>query len=186
MKVLIACEFSGTVRDAFAAQGHDAVSCDFKKSLTPGQHYQGDVRDILSDRFDLLIAFPPCTDFSYAGAQYFSEKIKSGQMAKSILFVQSLFDCSISRKCIENPRGLMWKFFGRPSQIIQPYHFGHPYRKYTGLWLRNLRPLMHTSIMAERQSWVNLYTPGLSRSDHRSLTFKGIASAMAAQWGNIT
>lgn len=182
MRVLIGCEFSGVVREAFAARGHNSWSCDLKASLIPGQHYQCNILNILHLNWDLLICFPPCTDFSYAGSQYFNKKILSGQMQKSLNFVRSLWFSDIDRICLENPRGLLWKFLRRPDQVIQPYQFGHPYRKYTCLWLKNLRLLMHTSNIADRQSWVSGSSKGLSRSDHRSLTFKGIAEAMADQW----
>jgi len=182
MKVLIGCEFSGIVREAFAARGHNAWSCDLKETTLPGQHVKCDIRHLLDQDWDLLICFPPCTDFSYAGSQYFEQKTLTGQMQKSLDFTRSLWNCNIPRICLENPRGLLWKFLRRPDQVIQPYQFGHPYRKFTCLWLKNLRLLMHTSNVADRSSWVNGYTKGLSRSDHRSLTFKGVAEAMAAQW----
>ncbi len=182
MKVLIACEMSGRVREAFAAQGHDAYSCDLVPSLLPGQHIIGNVLDLLDQGWDLLIAFPPCTDFSYAGSNLFYKKAISGQILKSLAFVRSLHDCDIPRICIENPRGLLWKLLRAPDQIIQPYQFGDPFRKYTCLWLKNLRLLMPTHNLAARSSWMDAKGVGVPRQIARSLTFQGVANAMAAQW----
>lgn len=182
MRVLVACEMSGRVREAFAAQGHDAWSCDLLPSLLPGQHIIGNVLDLIDQGWDLLIAFPPCTDFSYAGSNKFLEKAESGQILKSLKFVKTLHNCNIPRICIENPRGLLWKLLRVPDQIIQPWQFGHPYMKYTCLWLKNLPLLSHTSIIADRSSWMNARHPNCSTKVHRSLTFQGVADAMAAQW----
>lgn len=182
MRVLVACEMSGRVREAFAAKGHDSWSCDIMPSLIPGQHYQCDVLDVINQDWDLLIAFPPCTNFSYAGSNRFYEKAVSGEIIKSLKFVKLLHDCDIPRICIENPRGLLWKLLRSPDQIIQPFQFGHPYTKYTCLWLKNLRLLMPTHNIGDRSSWMSATGVGYSRKIARSLTFDGVASAMAAQW----
>jgi hypothetical protein len=194
MRVLIACEYSGTVRDAFIAQGHDAMSCDILPTDVPGPHYQGDIMDILHDGWDLMVAHPPCTYLSNAGARFLypgkilnPARLEKGLAAKC--FFMELLNAPIEYICIENP--IPSKVFGLPqySQTIQPYEFGHPFKKKTCLWLKNLPALMATEIVATSEStkvpgnWFN--KGGKDRQKNRAKTFQGIADAMANQWGNL-
>ena len=192
MKVLVACEFSGTVRDAFIAKGHDAMSCDLLPTDKPGPHYQGDIFDIIGDGWDLMIAHPPCTYLSNAGARFLYPKgqLNHERLAKGIEakeFFMKLYNADINRICIENP--IPSRIFGLPekSQWIQPWQFGHPYTKKTYLWLKGLPKLEPTQITEERQSskipgnWFN--KGGKDRQKNRAVTFQGIADAMAEQWG---
>jgi site-specific DNA-cytosine methylase len=187
MKVLVACEYSGTVRDAFIAQGHDAVSCDILPTDKPGPHYQGDVRDILGNGWDLMIAHPPCTHLAVSGAKHFHKKEK--EQAEALEFVRMLLDTPIPKICLENPVSVISTRIRKPNQIIQPWQFGDPFQKTTCLWLKGLPPLRHTKIV-DKGEFVT--TPSGKRlpkwySDnknpkHRSKTFQGIADAMAEQW----
>jgi hypothetical protein len=195
MKVLVACEFSGIVRDAFLEKGHDAWSCDILDTESPGPHIKGNVLEILDQGWYLMIAHPPCTYLSNAGAvHYYGKKAKNveerkqkGLKAKN--FFMALWEASIDRLCIENPLPL--KMFNLPesSQIIQPYEYGHPFQKRTLLWLRGLPNLKPTNVVKERQStkvvgnWFN--TGGKNRQKNRAKTFQGIAKAMAEQWGAL-
>ena len=194
MRVLVACEYSGKVRDAFAKLGHDAMSCDIIPTDAPGKHYQGDVMDILHDGWDLMIAHPPCTYLSNAGARFLypkgilnNERLQKGLEAK--VFFMALYNANIPRICIENPTPS--KVYGLPqySQTIQPYEYGHPFQKRTNLWLKGLPNLTPTKIVEERQSskvpgnWFN--KGGKDRQKNRAETFQGIADAMAEQWGNL-
>jgi len=191
MKILIACEYSGRVRDAFIKKGHDAISCDLLPSESEGPHYQGDVFEIINDGWDMMIAHPPCTYLSNAGARFLypggilnEERLKLGLKAKD--FFMRLWWSNIPKIAIENP--VPSKVFCLPEyyQIIQPWQFGHPYQKKTCLWLKDLPPLISTIISEERQSskipgnWFN--KGGKDRQKNRSKTFKGIAHAMANQW----
>ena len=141
MRILIACEFSGRVRDAFIAKGHEAMSCDLLPTETPGPHYQGDVCDILGDGWDMMIAFPPCTHLASSGARWFTEKRSDGRQRQGIDFFMALADAPIPKKCIENPVGIMSTVYRKPDQIVQPWQFGHPESKATCLWLIGL-PLL--------------------------------------------
>ncbi len=192
MKVLIACEFSGIVRDAFIAKGHDAVSCDLSPTERPGPHIQGDVLEILDDGWDLMIAHPPCTYLSNAGARFLyprgelnHERLKLGIKAKELFM--GLYDAPIGKICIENPIPSRIYELPEKSQIIQPYHFGHPFQKKTYLWFRNLPKLEPTSMLDKPEStkipgnWFN--KGGKERQKNRATTFSGIAKAMADQWG---
>lgn len=194
MKVLIACEFSGKVRDAFTKLGHDAWSCDIIPTDAPGNHYQGDVLDILNEGWDLMIAHPPCTYLSNAGARFLypkgilnNERLAKGLEAKE--FFMLLYNAKIPKICVENPTPS--KIYGLPpySQTIQPYEYGHPFQKRTNLWLKGLPKLVPTNIVAERQSskvpgnWFN--KGGKDRQKNRAETFQGIANAMADQWGRL-
>lgn len=201
MKVLIACEFSGTVRDAFIDKGHDAISCDFRDSEKDGPHYQGDVFDIIDHGWDLLIAHPPCTYLSRAGACRLykkggiirdKERLKNGYDAKE--FFMKLLNASIEKICIENP--VPMKIFNLPpfTQIVQPYQFGHPYSKKTLLWLKGLPILLSTGIMANYEPFLPSNTSARARQGKSpkgtvrkkidaQRTFLGIAEAMANQWG---
>jgi hypothetical protein len=190
MKVLVACEFSGIVREAFREEGHDAWSCDLLPTEIQGQHIQGDVVEILDDGWDLMIAHPPCTYLSNAGARHLypkgilnEERFKLGLEAKE--FFMKLYNASIPKICIENP--LPSKIYELPKhyQVVQPYQFGHPYQKRTQLWLKCLPPLLPTKIVETREitktaKWFN--SGGESRWKNRSKTFQGIADAMAEQW----
>lgn len=188
----MACEFSGRVRDAFIAKGHDAMSCDLLPSETPGLHYQGDVRDILDDGWDMMIAHPPCTYLSNAGARFLypkgmlnEDRLAKGLDAKELFML--LWNAPIPKIAIENPVPSTIYRLPKYSQIIQPYQFGHPYQKKTCLWLKNLPELHPTQIVEHRQStkipgnWFN--KGGKDRQKNRAVTFQGIADAMAEQWG---
>ena len=191
MKVLIACEFSGVVRDAFIKKGHDALSCDLLPSDNPGPHYQGDIRDVVYDEWDLMIAHPPCTHLAVSGARWF--KYKKKEQEDALAFVQTLMDVNIDKIAIENPVSVISSRIRKPDQIIQPWMFGDPFTKTTCLWLKGLPKLKSTDIThkGERHitksgkslpEWYNL-PPGPDRAKTRSRTFEGIANAMAEQWG---
>jgi hypothetical protein len=181
MRVLVACEFSGIVRDAFIAAGHDAVSCDLLPSETPGPHYQGDLRDVLDVGYDLMIAHPPCTHLAVSGARWFAEKRE--EQAEALAFVQLLLDAPIPRIALENPVSIISSRIRKPDQIIQPWMFGHGETKATCLWLKGLPKLVPTDIVDGRQPRVHFASPGPDRWKERSRTLPGIAAAMADQWG---
>ena len=196
MKVLIACEYSGRVRDAFTRLGHDAVSVDLLPTETEGRHIQGDVLDVLkSEQFDLMIAFPPCTHLAVSGAAWFTEKREDGRQQEALDFVRALLNAPIDRIALENPVGVISSYIKKPDQIIQPYHFGHTVQKTTCLWLKNLPPLKYTKVVepemvtmqnGERMSKFHYDTfklPPEQRGHIRSETFEGIAIAMGDQWG---
>lgn len=192
MKVLVACEFSGIVRDAFIAQGHDATSCDLLPSERPGPHIQGDVRDILGEGWDLMIAHPPCTHLAVSGARYFAGKQK--EQAESLAFVKALLDAPIPRIALENPVSIISSRIRKPDQIIQPWQFGHPESKKTCLWLKGLDLLRPTRILElpeggvwenQTPSGQNKLGPSADRWKIRSRTYVGIAQAMAEQWGKV-
>lgn len=208
MRVLVACEFSGIVRDAFAARGHDTWSCDLLPTERPGRHIQGDVLEILDDGWDLMIAHPPCTYLSYAGIGWFNEE-KWGDSARNrkskreaaAYFFMRLWKAPVPRVAIENPVGYMNSHFRKADQTIQPYFFGDPHVKGTCLWLRGLLPLMYPvgipkpaplTIQYRKPSKYykggeiknRYFTDAFTRDQHeRSRTFPGIAAAMAEQWG---
>lgn len=182
MRVLVACEFSGVVRRAFAARGHDAWSCD----LLPAEdgsdrHIVGDVRDILDDEWDMLIAHPPCTHLAVSGARWFKDKKK--EQSDALDFVRELLDAPIPRIALENPVSVISSRIRKPDQIIQPWQFGHGETKATCLWLKNLPKLTPTNIVAGREARIHKMPPGPDRWKERSRTFQGIAAAMADQWG---
>lgn len=183
MRVLVACEFSGRVRNAFRARGHDAISCDLEPTDLVGPHITGDVRAILQDDWDLIVAFPPCTYLSNANA--FQGRQGSESEDTALDFVLEIMNAPAPRIAVENPLGAINRRIRRHDQIIQPYQFGHPWKKQTCLWLKNLPPLVPTNVIPGRhQSWTD--APGLTpktRAKMRSLTFPGIAVAMAEQWG---
>ena len=147
MRVLVACEFSGVVRDAFIALGHEAMSCDLLPTDIPGRHYQGNVLDIIDDGWDLIIAHPPCTHLASSGARYFEQKRKDGRQQAAIEFFLAIAQADCSKIAIENPVGIMSTCWRKPDQYIQPYQFGHPESKKTGLWLKNLPALKPTKIV---------------------------------------
>ena len=184
MKVLIACEFSGIIRDAFIARGHDAWSCDLIPSERPGKHYQGDVFDIIYENWDLVIAHPPCTDLASSGARWFKEKIADGRQQLSIDFFMRFTRLNIPF-AIENPIGIMSTIYRKPDQIIQPWQYGHGETKATCLWLNNLPILKPTNIVTGREPKVHYMSPSEDRAKNRSRTYTGIAEAMAAQWGSL-
>lgn len=183
MKILIACEYSGRVRDAFARMGHDATSCDMLPTDEPGKHYQGDVTDILGDGWDMMVAFPPCTHLAVSGARWFKEKRADGRQQAALDFVRLLMDAPINKIVIENPVSIISSHIRKPDQTIQPWQFGHGETKRTCLWLKNLPKLTPTDIVEGREQRIWKLPPSADRWKLRSKTFEGIASAMANQWG---
>lgn len=181
MRVLVACEFSGTVRDAFSKLGHDAWSCDFLPTDSPGNHIQGDILNILGDGWDLMIAHPPCTHLCVSGARWFPDKQQEQQEALD--FVVGLMNASVPMIAIENPIGILSTVIRPPDQIIQPWMFGHGETKATCLWLKNLPKLIPTKVVSGREERIYKLPPSEDRWKLRSLTFQGIADAMARQWG---
>jgi hypothetical protein len=181
MRVLIACEFSGIVREAFTRKGHDAWSSDFLDTEIPGQHYKGDVRDLLNDNWDLMIAFPPCRYLAVSGARWFRERQQ--EQIRALEFVNELMNCEIPKICVENPISIISTRIRKPDQIIQPWMFGHGETKATCLWLKNLPLLKPTRIVEGREGRVWKEPPSRDRWKNRSRTYPGIAEAMAEQWG---
>lgn len=181
LRVLVACEFSGIVRDAFLAVGCEAVSCDLIETERTGPHIVGDVRDILNDGFDLLIAHPPCTHLAVSGARWF--QFKSREQAEALGFVRCLLDANVPRICLENPVSVISTHIRKPDQIIQPWQFGHPEVKTTCLWLKGLPKLRPTNPVEGRYQRVWKLSPSPDRWKARSRTYTGVAAAMAAQWG---
>ncbi len=182
MRVLVACEFSGTVRDAFAARGHYAVSCDLLPSEKPGKHYLGDVRDLICQQWDLMIAHPPCTHLAVSGARWWKEKER--EQREALDFVGDLMSAPIRSVCIENPISKISSAIRKPDQIIQPWQFGHGETKATCLWLKGLPLLKPTNVVEGREARIHRMPPGPNRWKERSRTFQGIADAMAEQWGS--
>ena len=204
MKILIACEFSGVVRDAFTERGHDAMSCDLLPTEQPGQHYQGDIFNIINDGWDMMIAHPECTYLTVSGNKWmkpeFKKRFPTRQQDRkdAIKFFMDLVGAPIDKICIENPVGIMSTQYKKPTQYIQPYEFGHPETKKTGLWLKNLNRLKPTNVV--KPEWIigkkdgKRYSPthymsasgfgkGSNRQKERSRTYPGIANAFAVQWG---
>lgn len=198
MRVLVACEYSGRVRDAFLRNGHDAMSCDLLPTDVPGPHYQGDVRDVLSEGWDLMVCHPPCTYLTVAGMHWTKRGLRDPKLTEDALeFVGLLLGAPINRIALENPVSVISSRIRKPDQIIQPYQFGHDASKATCLWLKNLPPLRPTGfveprVVNGRNRWANQTDSGQNRlapsSDRwkiRSETYKGIADAMATQWGGV-
>lgn len=183
MKVLVACEYSGIVRDAFIARGHDAMSCDLLPSETEGPHYQGDVRDVLDYPWDLMVAHPPCTHLSVSGARHFEAKRMDGRQQSAASFFMALARAPIARIAIENQVCVMSSLWRKPDQVIQPWQFGHGETKATCLWLKGLPRLAPTQIVEGREARVHRMPPSPERWKERSRTLTGIAAAMASQWG---
>ena len=191
VRVLVACEFSGTVRDAFRERGHDAWSCDLLDTETPGQHIKGDVRDLLTPDWDLMIAHPPCTHLAVSGSRWFEEKRK--EQSEALKFVFELLSAPIPKICVENPVSIISSHIRPPDQIIQPWQFGDGETKATCLWLKNLPPLQAThseepdlflaAAPQERFARVHRLPPSPTRWMERSRTYTSIAEAMAEQWG---
>jgi len=180
VKVLVACEYSGRVRDAFIKNGHDAISCDLLPSDSPGPHYQEDVRNIRLNQFDMLISFPPCTYICCSGTRWHSGTAKQKE---ALEFIRFLMDTDVPRIAIENPVGVISTHIRKPDQIIQPWQFGHGETKATCLWLKNLPKLIPTDIVSGRIPRIHRMSPSTNRAKLRSLTYQGIANAMADQWG---
>ena len=204
MKILIACEFSGTVREAFTKLGHDVTSCDLEPTSLPGKHYQGSVLDILNDGWDMMVAHPPCTYLTVTGNKWFKDEYKDRFPTRqqdrkdAIEFFMTLVNANIPKIVIENPIGIMSTIYQKPSQIIQPWQFGHEASKSTCLWIKGLPLLKPTNIVSKGEfvtfksgkrmtKWyadAAKYSP-TERAKIRNTTFQGIANAMADQWGNL-
>lgn len=183
MKVLVACEFSGVVREAFRRTGCDAMSCDLLPSELPGPHYQGNVFDIIDAGWDLMVCHPPCTCLAVSGARWFFAKKASGEQQVALNFALELFSACIPKVALENPVSILSSYFRKPDQIIQPWQFGHGETKATCLWLRGLPLLKPTNIVPGREGRIHKMPPGQNRWRERSRTYVGIAEAMAEQWG---
>ena len=191
MRVLIACEYSGRVRDEFLKLGHEAMSCDLLPTDAPGPHYQGDVRDVLDYPWDMMIAHPPCTDLAVSGAAWFAKKRMAGQQQASASFFMMLAKADIPQIVIENPVCVMSSLWRKPDQTIQPWMFGHMEQKATCLWLKNTPPLAPTNIVKDemmllprnQRERLHYLPPSADRWKLRSETYLGIAQAMASQWG---
>jgi site-specific DNA-cytosine methylase len=194
MKVLVACEYSGIVREAFALKGHNAWSCDLLPTDQPSdKHIQGDVLEIINDKWDLIIAHPPCTHLSVSGAARWAEKVADGRQQAAIKFVEDIWNANCPFIAVENPVGALStrSKLGKASQYIQPYEFGHAEQKKTGLWLKGLPKLIPTDVIDvsnlpdNQRQRLHYLPPSKDRWKIRSTTFQGIANAMADQWGNL-
>lgn len=198
LRVLVACEFSGIVRDAFAARGFDAWSCDIvpAKRNHSVQHIIADVLTVLDQGWDLMVAHPPCTYLSYAGTAHWNKPGRKAERDAAMRFFMACVNAPIPHICVENPFGLPCQEYRKPDQIINPFQFGHSRRKRTSLWLKNLPPLVPTEVVEpephafvdrgnKKRHWVDSLPPGPTRQRIRSTTFQGIASAMAHQWGDF-
>lgn len=204
MRVLVACEFSGVVREAFAKRGHDAWSCDLLPTTSPGKHIQGDVLKVLGDGWDLMIAHPPCTYLAGSGMHWTTRGLRDLSLTtEALIFVEALLYSAIPRICVENPVGILNRVIRKPDQIIQPYMFGHDASKKTCLWLKNLPELIPTSYVEPKlvtlpsgrvaKRWANQcpvsgqnkLPPSPDRWKLRSITYQGIADAFADQWGGL-
>ena len=183
MRILVACEFSGTVRDAFIRAGHDAYSCDLLPTEVEGPHLQGDIFTFINDGWDLMIAHPPCQHLASSGARWFKDKVNEQKGA--IAFVQNLLDAPIKHIALENPVGILSSKIRKPDQIYQPWWFGEPETKATCLWLKNVPPLLATKMGWGRNDRIHKMAPGPDRWRERSRTLPGVAEAMASQWGHL-
>ena len=179
----MACEYSGRVRDAFLAKGHDAMSCDLLPTDVPGPHYQGDVMDVIGDGWDMMIAHPPCTHLAVSGARWFKDK--QTEQGEALEFVRALLGANITRIALENPVSIISSRIRKPDQVIQPWQFGHGETKATCLWLKSLPKLTPSNIVEGREQRVHRMPPGPDRWKERSRTFEGVAAAMADQWSDI-
>jgi hypothetical protein len=184
MKVLVACEYSGRVRDAFIKQGHDALSCDLLPTDVEGPHYQGNVLDIVADGWDLMVAHPPCTYLAVSGARWFKDRIQ--EQLDALNFVRILLNAPIDHIALENPVSVISTQVRKPDQIIQPWMFGHGETKATFLWLKNLPKLVPTNVVTGREQTIWKMPPSKNRWKMRSLTYQGIADAMAHQWSSLS
>lgn len=185
LKILVGCEYSGAVRDAFAALGHDAMSCDLLETESPGKHYKGNIFDVIDYPWDIAIFHPPCTDLSVSGARHFAAKQQDGRQQASVSFFMRLVRASahIPGTGFENPVSIMSSLYRKPDQIIQPWMFGHGETKATCLWLKGLPLLVPTNIVSGRDDRIHKMPPSPDRWKERSRTYQGIADAMAQQWG---
>lgn len=182
MRVLVACEYSATVRDAFRSKGHDAWSCDILPTEKDAAwHIQGDVLEVIGSGWDLMIAHPPCTHLAVSGARWFKDKLV--EQAEALEFVRRLLDAPIEKIALENPVSIISSRIRKPDQVIQPWQFGHGETKATCLWLKNLPKLVPTNIVEGREARIHKMPPGPDRWKERSRTFQGIANAMVEQWG---
>ena len=181
MRVLVACEFSGIVRDAFAVRGHDAWSCDLLPTERLGQHIEGDVLDVLGDGWDLMIAHPPCTYLAVSGTRWFPFRLR--EQAAALHFVRELLNAPIERIAVENPVSVISTQIREPDQVIQPWQFGHGETKATCLWIKNLPLLIPTNVVDGREARIHKMSPGPNRGHERSRMYPGLAAAMAKQWG---
>ncbi len=186
MNVLVACEFTGTVRDAFIRLGHHAMSCDLLPTESPGPHYQGDLFDVIDANWDLGIFHPECTHLAVSGARHFEAKRMNGRQQKAVAFFMRIVRRSshIPKTAIEQPISIMSSVYRRPDQIIQPWQFGHGETKATCLWLKGLPLLIPTNIVEGREARIHKMPPSPDRWKERSKTFAGVAAAMAEQWGS--
>lgn len=185
MKILVACEYSGLLRDALLAKGHDAISCDILPTASPGPHHQGDVLPLLKQPWDMVVAFPPCTDLASSGARWWPEKIADGRQETARKFFMACYQANSPRIAVENPAGAMTRLFRAPDQYVEPFWFGDPTRKRTGLWLRGLPKLVPTKMVEPVSYWVggDAKKSGLHRNVMmRNLSHPGIVQAMADQW----
>jgi len=187
VKILIACEFSGIVRDEFIKKGHNAISCDILPTEKEGPHYKGDVLDIINDEYDLMIAHPPCTYIANSGVRWLkNDRERILKMIKGAIFFKKILNANIKKICVENP--IMHRYGKeiieeQEAQIIQPWQHGHGETKATCLWLKNLPKLKPSKIVKGREKNILKFSPGKDRGKLRSITYKGIAKAMAEQWG---
>lgn len=201
MNVLIACEYSGIIRDAFIKEGHNALSCDLLETEQPGPHYQGNVLDLINEGWDLMIAHPPCTYLSYAGTAVWNQEGRAAKRLEALAFFLNLWEAKIPHICIENPLGIASKVIKKHDQVIHPYYWGDPHLKRTCLWLKNLPLLKYQlqdnlfskasaceypkPIYVDKKGRKLHFTESLSGGKNRSKSFEGMARAMAQQWGNI-
>ena len=183
MRVLVACEYSGRVRDAFRKRGHDAWSCDLLEcEADPQWHHQGPVEELLDEGWDLMVAHPPCTHLAVSGSRHFHRKQR--EQRDALNFVRLLMSAPIPRWCIENPVSVISSAIRPPDQIIQPWEHGHGETKATCFWLQNLPRLVPSNCVEGREPKVHLMSPGPDRWKERSRTYQGVADAMADQWGS--
>lgn len=185
MRVLVACEYSGRVRDAFIGLGHDAMSCDLLPTDAPGPHYQGNLFDVIDYPWDLAIFHPECTHLAVSGARHFAEKKMDGRQQAAVAFFMQITKraAHIPKVAIEQPISIISSFYRKPDQIIQPWQYGHGETKSTCLWLKGLPPLVPTDIVEGRDDRIHKMPPSPDRWKLRSTTYQGIADAMAKQWG---
>ena len=184
MRVIVACEYSGRVREAFRKLGHDAWSCDILESEDDSEfHIQTRIEDIINDGWDLMIAHPPCIHLAVSGARHFKAKQESGVQQEALEFVRLLLEADIPKIALENPISIISSKIRKPCQIIQPWQFGHGETKATCLWLKGLPKLVPTNIVEGREQRIHKMPPSPTRWKERSRTYQGIADAMAQQWG---
>lgn len=181
MDILVGCEFSGAVRESFKKRGHNAWSCDLRPTEIPGQHIQDNILNYIERKWDLAIFFPPCTRLCVSGARWFN--LYPDEQEEAAMFFMALANAKIPRIAIENPIGVMSTKWRKPDQIIQPWQFGHGETKATCLWLKNLPLLRPTNIVEGREARIHKMPPSADRGKLRSITYQGIADAMAEQWG---